>query len=295
VQTRLQLAFVLALALPSTGLLLGPTAGSPPSGTPKEAQAPYTSGLSLEPGLYRLAAIEHAPFSAFQINEGNAGLTHSKAPPLAISRDSLGRIRIEYPTMGNAPADRVLPVPEIRDQVAGFVYLLDVQKKIAYRSTLAKAGIVEPAFDRNLCVEATGGKALGCLPTGKRFLKPRCKSEKLGLQTIEGVQCQGMRATVSWPVGSQICNSHPVVKVTERWSSASLRLAVFEKQSEVGGWETVQRLMNISRTEPDPNLFKVPPDYKIVDSNGPVIINYTYADKLSNVAPPVMMTEPNSC
>jgi hypothetical protein len=52
--------------------------------------------------------------------------------------------------------------------------------------------------------------------------------------------------------------------------------------------------MNISRTEPDPNLFKVPPDYKIVDSNGPVIINYTYARKLSNVAPPVMMTEPNS-
>jgi hypothetical protein len=276
VQTRSQLAFVLALALPSAGLLLGPTASSPSSGTPQEAQAPYTSGLSLEPGLYRLAAIEHAPFSAFQINEGSAGLTHSKAPPLAISRDSLGRTRIEYPTMGNAPADRVLPVPEIRDQVAGFVYLLDVQKKIAYRSTLAKAVFVEPVFDRNLCAEATEGMVLGCLPTGKRFLKPRCKSEKLGLQTIEGVQCQGMRATVSWPVGSQICNSHPVVHVTERWVSASLRLAIFEKQSEEGGWETVQRLMSISRTEPDPNLFKVPPDYKIVDSAGPVIINYTY-------------------
>ena len=32
--------------------------------------------------------------------------------------------------------------------------------------------------------------------------------------------------------------------------------------------ESSMRLQNISRSEPDPGMFRVPPDYKIVDEDG---------------------------
>jgi hypothetical protein len=53
--------------------------------------------------------------------------------------------------------------------------------------------------------------------------------------------------------------------VTERWFSKQLQMAVLITRRDPRSGETVYRLTNIVRTEPPPDLFTVPSDYRIVD------------------------------
>jgi hypothetical protein len=86
--------------------------------------------------------------------------------------------------------------------------------------------------------------------------------ESLGRQTIEGVEAEGQRVTVTIQAG-KIGNERPIVTVSERWYSPELRTVVFSKNSDPRMGETTYRLTNIDRSEPDPSLFQVPADYTI--------------------------------
>ena len=88
--------------------------------------------------------------------------------------------------------------------------------------------------------------------------------EDLGTRQIEGVNARGTRATKTIPAG-EIGNLGPINLVTERWFSEELGMAVRITRSDPRSGETVYRLTNIVRAEPPPDLFTVPPDYKIVE------------------------------
>jgi hypothetical protein len=90
--------------------------------------------------------------------------------------------------------------------------------------------------------------------------------ESLGRQTIEGVEADGQRITVTIQAG-KIGNERPIVTVSERWYSQELRTVVFSKNSDPRTGETTYRLTNIVRREPAPALFQVPADYT-VDEGG---------------------------
>ena len=53
--------------------------------------------------------------------------------------------------------------------------------------------------------------------------------------------------------------------VTERWFSKELQMAVLITRRDPRAGDTVYRLTNIVRAEPPPDLFTVPPDYRVVD------------------------------
>jgi len=91
------------------------------------------------------------------------------------------------------------------------------------------------------------------------------KKEDLGTQTIEGVAATGTRNTFTIPVG-QIGNEGPIAIVDERWYSKDLQAFVMTRHSDPRSGETVYRLTNINRTEPDHSLFEVPGDYQIKES-----------------------------
>jgi TonB family protein len=88
--------------------------------------------------------------------------------------------------------------------------------------------------------------------------------ESLGKQTIEGVEAEGTRNTITIPAGT-IGNERAIQIVSERWYSAELQAVVMTKHSDPRFGETTYRLTNISRGEPDHSLFEVPAGYTISD------------------------------
>jgi hypothetical protein len=88
------------------------------------------------------------------------------------------------------------------------------------------------------------------------------KEESLGKQLIEGIEAEGARTTITIPAG-EIGNERPIEIISERWYSPELQTVVMTKHSDPRFGETVYRLTNISRSEPDASLFQVPSDYRI--------------------------------
>jgi TonB family protein len=94
-------------------------------------------------------------------------------------------------------------------------------------------------------------------------------TETLGKQTIEGVEAEGTRTTVTLPAGL-IGNERPINIVSERWYSPELQIVVMTKQSDPRFGETTYRLTSINRTEPARNLFEVPSDYTLKTERSPM-------------------------
>jgi hypothetical protein len=172
----------------------------------------------------------------------------------------------------SVPRQQAGPVfVEIQDPVAGFQYTLDIQNHVAHRVALqvadATPGRVTVA--PRVVSAANGGGA-----QVQDNLHPQASSEALGQQMIEGVMTEGRRTTVTYPAGSR-GNDRPIVTTSEQWYSKELRLTVLSRRSDPRSGDSITRFTNISRTEPDPALFQVPPDYTIVDETGPFTIQYT--------------------
>jgi TonB family protein len=91
---------------------------------------------------------------------------------------------------------------------------------------------------------------------------PKPVTESLGKQTIEGVEAEGTRTTVTFPAG-MMGNERPINIVSERWYSPELQTVVMTKHSDPRFGETSYRLTNINRSEPARTLFEVPSDYTL--------------------------------
>lgn len=95
-------------------------------------------------------------------------------------------------------------------------------------------------------------------------------TEDLGSQTMQGVTVTGVRTTRTIPAG-QIGNDKPISIVTEVWTSPELNTIVYSKRTDPRMGEQTFQLTNITRSEPDPSLFTVPSDFKVVDGPQPII------------------------
>lgn len=225
------------------------------------------------------------PYSAEQVTEHVQTLadgTHITQPSqkTMLYRDSQGRTRIEHSfalpaglTAGFVPPSFV----EINDPVSGAHYMLNAQQKTARKMSLptelppppppnsAKAGARRYAH-------AQWSPAIPQSPassTGGQNPQPQFAHESLGTQVIEGVLAEGSRTTVTYPIGF-FGNDRPVTTVSETWTSPDLKTTILSKSSDPRNGESTTKLINISRTEPDPALFQVPPDYEIIDAQAPV-------------------------
>ena len=87
-------------------------------------------------------------------------------------------------------------------------------------------------------------------------------TEKLGKQTIEGIECEGTRTTTTLPAGA-IGNENPIQTVRESWYSPELQMTIMTKQTDPRFGESIYRVTSIVRAEPDAQLFTLPSDYTI--------------------------------
>jgi len=108
--------------------------------------------------------------------------------------------------------------------------------------------------------QGVGGTAI-LTPTRSRT-PGETTSENLGTQVIEGVLAEGTRSTTVIPAGA-IGNAQPITIVSERWFSPDLQVLVLTRHSDPRTGETVYRLSNLVRGEPDRALFEVPADYTV--------------------------------
>jgi len=85
----------------------------------------------------------------------------------------------------------------------------------------------------------------------------------LPAETIEGLNANGKRTTWTIEAG-KIGNEKPIVIVSEVWNAPELDITVRSRDADPMTGEESYRLQNVARGEPDPLLFRVPPDFKKV-------------------------------
>jgi len=191
-------------------------------------------------------------------------------------RDSAGRVRREQNILGldsliGALSSEPQTAITISDPVAGIVYSLDPVRKEARRLLILGDG-----YQRILTLPAPAPGTVG--PGGARITPPFIvtlpsastlpplptpKTESLGMRQIEGLSATGEKTTTLIPAG-RIGNDRPIEIFDERWISSDLKVVLLLRHRDPQTGEVEFRLTNIKRTEPSPDLFKVPSDTTII-------------------------------
>lgn len=234
--------------------------------------------------------VQGAPYSATIKNESVQTLADGnrivQSSTGTTARDSMGRTRQDapLPMIGNmAPADAPHLV-FLQDPVAQVSYTLNLTDKTAmkgpaFSSTISFSGSASGAVaGSTLMARRIVGPPLAAPPPQLSVMIQRtgpdeegeAQTEDLGSKTMEGVSVTGTRTTRTIPAG-QVGNDRPLSIVTEVWTSPDLKTIVYSKRSDPRIGDQTFQLTNILRAEPDPTLFTVPSDFKILDSPGPIM------------------------
>jgi hypothetical protein len=197
--------------------------------------------------------VKGAPFSGTAVTESVQTLADgtrlSRKMTASIWRDGEGRQRREQKMDLVGPLAAAGDPPTlifINDVVGGFHYVLNLGDHTARR--------MPPPRDMPP-------------PPNNRPSDDRVKTESLGRKTIDGIEAEGKRWTVTIPVG-EIGNDRPLDIVSERWESVELQTLIYSRHSDPRFGETIFRLTNITRSEPEKALFEVPADYRVVEEQG---------------------------
>ena len=236
--------------------------------------------------------VKGAPYSAEAttetvqtLSDGNRIVRKNSA---SISRDGEGRTRREQ-TLGmigqwGAAGDPPKTI-FINDPVAGVNYILEPRTRTARklnfprleqgaRFELQRRAEVERRVQGErfeIQVPAPGpGAAVRVMENGAQAERERTRGpapvvEQLGKRSIEGVDAEGTRKTITIPAG-HIGNERPIEIVEERWYSPELQTVVLSTRKDPMAGETTYRLTNINRGEPARSLFEVPGDYTIKET-----------------------------
>jgi hypothetical protein len=213
--------------------------------------------------------VEDAPYSAEIVSEVTQDLADGnrieRRTSGAVARDSRGRVRREHQlaAIGSVMPEGDARMVTISDPVADAHYSLDPMRKVAMRSRSPRvSGPTGVAAGPMIFSERIGPEM--ALEVRGEPEPPDVKTEQLGTKEVEGVGAEGTRTTTTLPAGA-IGNVRPIQIVSERWYSPELHVVVFSRRADPRFGETIYRLTNITRTEPDASLFQVPADYKRED------------------------------
>ena len=240
-----------------------------------------------------------APYSATITNESVQTLADGnrivQTSTGSIARDSQGRTRQDtvLPAIGNLSAANAPHLIFIHDPVAQTSYTLNLTDKTAHKmralpplpdvgvgSATATMRVVDgkqaplppppPDADATPVTIAAAGPGMFFEKHLSTEAEGPANTEDLGTQSMEGVLVKGTRTTHTIPAG-QIGNEQPITIVTEVWTSLELKTVVYSKRSDPRMGEQTFRLTNIVRAGPNPALFTVPADFKVVDDPAPIV------------------------
>jgi len=91
---------------------------------------------------------------------------------------------------------------------------------------------------------------------------PQVSQKELAHDVVDGMAVRHGRESVKHPSNSSGKNS-AYARVTDYWFSQELQAFVLVKRTGPGKSQHTVKLLDISRGEPDPSFFAIPPDYKV--------------------------------
>ncbi len=203
-----------------------------------------------------------SPFSAQIVSTSTQTLSDgshiNRTVNATVARDSQGR------TYRQQAMDRIGPVSTgagktvvfLRDPVAQTSHVISMDSKTAVMSNM-------PQHQRG--PRGNQSASGSTTPQAEVRTHPARKGEtveSLGSQMMEGVMADGTRITHTIAAGS-IGNEHEIKVVSETWYSKDLQTVVMSKHTDPRMGESVFKLTNITRTEPDATLFQVPAGFKV--------------------------------
>ena len=278
----------LALTLAGTGLLAIASVNAQEMRAIAPADVPQAGGRVIA-GAIETKITPNRPYSAESVTETVQimadGNRIQRTSMTKVYRDNAGRTRREM--FGEGTTAQTI---SISDPVAKNGFTMHPDKKIAYQTSgnvvlstpppvmveghAAAAARGGGGGGRGGYASTTNPSAAPALPAttvaGGELRErrpapedPNVKTEDLGVQNMEGVLAAGKRTTTTIPAG-KIGNVKDIQVVSEQWFSEELQVLVMTRHSDPRSGETIYRLRNILRAEPDPSLFSVPADYQVV-------------------------------
>jgi hypothetical protein len=167
-------------------------------------------------------------------------------------------------------SEQLSTIVAICDHTAGFMYVLDMQHRIAHRFpcqptlSIPRSDAQRPAPSS---APLTAPRPNTVAPPPPDPSRPERKSESLGEQIFGEVVAEGSRITTTYPIGYE-GNDRPIIASNEIWVSRDLKLQIMRKFSDPHIGMNLREMTNIRRAEPDVALFQVPADFTIVDEPG---------------------------
>jgi len=226
--------------------------------------------------------ITAAPYSAEAItdsvqmlSDGNRIRNRNSA---MLYRDGQGRTRREQTVIAIGPwrvSGSEGRMVFIHDPVTQQSYLLDEENRTARPLAASNHGTVTYTKGGDYVKGGSYASAEDG-PTGDIVLAPAPgfmpadaadtvqTGENLGQRQVEGVLAFGSKTKFVIEANA-IGNEQAIEVSTERWFSPAIRAVVMSKYSDPRFGEITYRLINISQEEPDPILFKVPDNYRVID------------------------------
>lgn len=259
-----------------------------PSKSPDPGGWPDGAIKLLQPQFAFGSIVKGAPYSATAVTETTQTLGDGnqiiQKTEVVTYRDGEGRTRHEQSLRsigGWVSEGEPLWIIFINDPVAGVSYTLDPRTRSASRRNYfqgkvpvkERPPVADGSAEVRKKIEALGGRKVegpvkGGLPTADGSSDVRRKVEALGKRMLEGVEAEGTRTTTITPAGV-IGNRLPIEVTDERWYSPGLQILVMRERRDPRSGDTIYRLMNINRNEPERSLFQVPSDYALRDETKP--------------------------
>jgi uncharacterized protein (TIGR02246 family) len=267
-QSVILIGFVLTSISPAQNILSGTIE---PAGNGRKLVATFDG-----PPRSLAAVVTGAPYSAEQIKTHTQTLADGSHitetfPSRWMYRDSQGRRRMESWILAGPDGEPGIHIVEIRDFVAGYEYTLDTENLVAHRMRIPSDAAYSNTANTAAIPVDPPLPSFGVIVGGNRR---RTVTQPLGTQMIEGSLSDGRKVTTTIPVGLQ-GNDKALVSTAETWIAQDLKMVVLSRHSSPKDGETITKLIDISRSEPDKTLFQVPSAYRIVDEEGRFTIEVT--------------------
>ena len=228
--------------------LLGMSTASATAQDVRQDPPPYRGPVTRVSGVF-VTPIGGAPFSATvsieseqQLPDGTVTKKHTMN---VIARDSSGRIHNERRVLVGAAFNGEPPLIS--------VHLFDPATRIS--------DFYNPAT--LICTEQVLPP-----PTDPASAMNNPNAEDLGVRTMSGLEAKGTR--IARTVPAQVSGTgQPVEIVDETWYSEDLHINLLERHTDPRNGVQTVTITSITRNDPDPALFAVPANYKIVDMTPP--------------------------